>query len=117
MRPVPDAIGMRIEELLLNHSPWIGIDDPEYDKFTRRNRGFTETANRLWRVHVVQKTTPVPFFSPDIGHRVATICHLGNIAIKVGRTLKWDPDQEVFPGDDEANAFLSRPMRSPWKLT
>ena len=62
------------------------------------------------------KSRKDPYFPVDIGHRVATICHLGNIAIKLGRKLKWDPDREVFPDDDQANAFLSRPMRSPWQL-
>jgi myo-inositol 2-dehydrogenase / D-chiro-inositol 1-dehydrogenase len=63
------------------------------------------------------KSRKDPYFPVDIGHRVATICHLGNIAIKVGRKLKWDPERKYFPDDDEANAFLSRPMRSPWKLS
>ena len=63
------------------------------------------------------KSRKDPYFPVDIGHRVSTVCHLGNIAIKLGRKLKWDPDQETFPGDDAANAMLSRPMRSPWKLT
>jgi predicted dehydrogenase len=58
-----------------------------------------------------------PYFPVDIGHRVSTVCHLANIAIKLGRQLTWDPDQEVFPHDDEANGMLSRPMRSPWSLT
>jgi Oxidoreductase family, C-terminal alpha/beta domain len=53
----------------------------------------------------------------DIGHRVSTICHLANIAIKLGRKLKWDPLGERFESDDSANAMLSRPMRSPWKLS
>lgn len=55
-----------------------------------------------------------PYFPVDIGHRVSTICHLANIAIKVGRKLKWDPQAERFLNDDSANAMLSRPMRSPW---
>jgi predicted dehydrogenase len=58
-----------------------------------------------------------PYFPVDVGHRVSTVCHLGNIAVKLGRKLNWDPAQEIFPGDDEANGMLSRPMRSPWKLT
>jgi hypothetical protein len=52
----------------------------------------------------------------DIGHRVSTVCHLANIAIKVGRKLEWDPEKEEFIGDDSANAMLSRSMRAPWKL-
>ena len=58
-----------------------------------------------------------PYFPVDIGHRVSTVCHLANIAIKTGRKLKWNPESEQFDSDDEANAMLSRPMRSPWKLS
>jgi predicted dehydrogenase len=57
-----------------------------------------------------------PYFPVDIGHRVSTVCHLANIAIKLGRKLKWDPEKEQFVGDDSANAMLTRPMRAPWKL-
>ncbi len=63
------------------------------------------------------KTRKDPYFPVDIGHRVATVCHLANIAIRLGRKLKWDPDAEQFVGDDEANRMMSRPMRSPWRLT
>jgi predicted dehydrogenase len=63
------------------------------------------------------KSRKDPYFPVEIGHRVATVCHLANIAIKCGRKLKWDPEREQFPGDDEANAMLARPMRSPWKLS
>ncbi len=62
------------------------------------------------------KSRKDPYFPVDIGHRVSTVCHLANIAVKLGRKLKWDPESEVFPNDDEANRFLSRPMRAPWKL-
>ncbi len=57
-----------------------------------------------------------PYFPVDIGHRVSTVCHLANIAIRVGRKLKWDPKAERFLNDEQANTMLSRPMRSPWKL-
>ncbi len=53
---------------------------------------------------------------PEIGHRSASICHLGTIAIRTGRDLKWDPVKEEFIGDAEANSFLSREMRKPWTL-
>jgi predicted dehydrogenase len=52
----------------------------------------------------------------EIGHRSCTVCLLGDIAMKLGRKLKWDPDAEKFTNDDEANRMLWRPMRSPWKL-
>ncbi len=52
----------------------------------------------------------------EIGHRTATACHVGNIARWLGRPLRWDPVEETFVGDDQANAMLSRPMRPPWQL-
>ncbi|HEV3081430.1 MAG TPA: Gfo/Idh/MocA family oxidoreductase [Gemmataceae bacterium] len=57
-----------------------------------------------------------PICDIEIGHRSVTVCHLGNIALKLKRKLKWDPAKEEFDGDDEANGMLSREMRSPWKL-
>jgi len=52
----------------------------------------------------------------EIGHRSATVCHLGNIARSVGRKLKWDPAKEVFVGDEEANKHLDRARRKPYEL-
>lgn len=58
-----------------------------------------------------------PYFPVEIGHRVSTVCHLANIAIKVGRKLRWDPNKEAFLGDADATALQRlRPMRAPWKL-
>jgi len=62
------------------------------------------------------KTRKDPYFPVDIGHRVSTVCHLGNIALKLGRKLKWDPEKETFVGDESANAMLERKRRSPWEL-
>lgn len=53
----------------------------------------------------------------EVAHRSITICHLGNIAMRLGReVLKWDPDKEQILGDPEAARMLSREYRSPWKL-
>jgi len=52
----------------------------------------------------------------EIAHRTTTICHMGNIAMLLDRKLKWDPKEEVFIGDEEANRMRSRPMREPWSL-
>jgi len=57
-----------------------------------------------------------PIADVEIGHRSTTIAHLGNIARWLGRRLRWDPEKEVFPGDDEANAYLDRPRRKAYEL-
>lgn len=57
-----------------------------------------------------------PVATAEIGHRTATICHLNNIAMALGRKLNWDPVKEQVIGDDEANAMLTPKMRSPWSL-
>jgi predicted dehydrogenase len=56
------------------------------------------------------------FATAEIGHRTATICHLNNIALRLGKSFKWDPAAERTD-DDEANAWLTPTMRAPWKLT
>ena len=52
----------------------------------------------------------------EIGHRTATLCHLNNIAMRLGRKLKWDPQKEQFIGDDEANGWVKPSMRPPYVL-
>jgi hypothetical protein len=51
-----------------------------------------------------------------VGHRSASICHLANIGYWLRRTLKWDPAQEKFVGDEAANKLLSREPRAMWKV-
>ncbi len=62
------------------------------------------------------KSREKPAADVEIGHRTATVCHICGIARQLGRKLHWDPVKEVFPGDDEANAFLDRPRRKPYGL-
>jgi predicted dehydrogenase len=52
----------------------------------------------------------------ETAHRSITIGHLGNIAMRLGRDLKWDPDTERFVDDEQADRMLSRTMRSPWRV-
>ncbi|KPK39754.1 MAG: oxidoreductase [Phycisphaerae bacterium SG8_4] len=57
-----------------------------------------------------------PICDIETGCRSVSVCHLGNIAYKLRRPLRWDPERELFVGDDDANRLLSRPMRGPWHL-
>ncbi len=50
----------------------------------------------------------------EVGHRSATVCHLANIAIELGRPLFWDAERESFIDDAHANALVNRPARGNW---
>jgi hypothetical protein len=67
-----------------------------------------------WLDAIRKRTKPI--CDIETGCRSVTVCHLGNIAYRLGRPLKWDPQREVFVNDSNANRLLSRAMRSPWQL-
>ena len=52
----------------------------------------------------------------EVAHRSITPAHLGNIAMRLGRKVRWDPDLERCVDDPEADRLLSRPYREPWQL-
>ena len=52
----------------------------------------------------------------EAAHRAVTALHLANIAIRMGRPIRFDPDAEQILGDDEANRLVNQPMRAPWRL-
>lgn len=57
-----------------------------------------------------------PICSVEVGHRSATVCHLGAIALRTGKALQWDGEKEFFVGEhaDEANSYVEREMRKPY---
>jgi predicted dehydrogenase len=58
-----------------------------------------------------------PTITPaETAHRAASIGHLGQIAMILGRRIHWNPDTEQIIGDPTASRMLSTPMRSPWHL-
>ena len=78
----------------------------------RLPRSKNHTLNFLDCVRSRQKTIcPV-----DVAAHSDIICHLDDIAMRLGRKLRWDPDKEQFINDEQANRMMSRPMRSPWHL-
>ena len=85
----------------------IGADGVQLYKSDNHYRNFIDCV-------VSRKETAAPV---DVAHRSITICHLGNIAMRLGRdSLKWDPATEHIIGDHEASKMLNRPHRDPWKL-
>ena len=62
------------------------------------------------------KTREEPVAPVRIEHRTVSVCHLTNLSIRLGRPLNWDPEKELFVGDEEANGWLSREQREPYGI-
>lgn len=58
----------------------------------------------------------IPNTNIAIAANTARVCHLGNMALKTGRRLYWDAENNQFIGDDDANSFLVPQYRAPWEL-
>jgi predicted dehydrogenase len=61
---------------------------------------------------IANRTKPVADI--EQGHITTASCILANLAMKLGRTLEWDPETHTVKGDEEANKLLSRDYREPW---
>ena len=48
------------------------------------------------------------------GHRSCMLVNMAKIALRTGRSLQFDPVNQVFVNDDQANALINEPMRAPW---
>jgi hypothetical protein len=55
-----------------------------------------------------------PFCEVEDGHKVATVCNLANVSLRLHRSIKFDPDKEVVIGDKEAAAMCTKTYRAPW---
>ena len=73
---------------------------------SRRRLRWSERRNFLDCV----KTRKDPYFPVEVGHAVSTLMHMGNISMRLGRKLDWDPAKEAFKDDDAANGMRSLPV-------
>jgi predicted dehydrogenase len=62
------------------------------------------------------RTRKLPVSDVETGHRSISVAHLLNITRKMGRRLQWDPANEQFLGDEEANRLVDRPRRKGYEL-
>ena len=60
------------------------------------------------------RTGSKTIYVPESGHRTSTLMHFGNIALKLNRKVEWDPLNESFINDPEAEKFRKREMRDKW---
>lgn len=57
-----------------------------------------------------------PICDVEVGHRSSSTCHLNNIALWTGRTIRWNPATEQIEGDEAASRLLDRVKRPPYTI-
>lgn len=99
--------------LLINDNEWRVIAD---GKVTETHPGVDTSVPLIDDFLQCVKSRTRPKGDIEIGHRSATLCHLGNIAYRLGRKVRWDGATERFVDDAEADKFLAREYRKPFVL-
>jgi predicted dehydrogenase len=95
--------------------PWIEASKGGVSSDARYGTGGEDTMamnERDWLNCI--RTRKRPLCEVEDGHRVATTCNLANMSLRLGRSIRWDPEKEAVIGDKEAAAMCVRPYRAPW---
>jgi predicted dehydrogenase len=94
------------------------VADRQYRTTPVRSEGYHEIEDQF-QPHVRNfldcvKSRQKPVSDLESGHKTVTSCHLANISMKVGRTLRWNAEKEEIEGDSEAAKLLTKVYRAPW---
>ena len=100
-------VGRPIEDLPKNPLPEGAIEDVYGGKVAENH-----TANFIDGM----KSRKQPISDVWSHNRMLEICHLSNIAMRLDRELKWDPEKREIIGDAQANSFLSRENRKGYEI-
>lgn len=126
---VPDSARMDgyLGGVFVGERGWISVQfsrklegGPEsiFEQMKMKNRDTTASADKHhqnWFDCI--KSRQKPSAHEEIGHRAASLGQLITASYKLGRSLQWDPAQEIFPGDDDANRLLDCPIpRKEWAM-
>ena len=84
----------------------IGPDEIQLPRSNDHRRNFLDSV----------KSRRDPICPVNIAARTDAVCHQADITIRLGRKLHWDPENEAFINDEEANKMLTGYMRSPWHI-
>ncbi len=105
----------------LEHSPGIDTKIGSNDKqLPQSNQARTENNSKYYLPDHIRnfldsvKSRKDTISPVECGHRTASICHLGNLAMRLKRTIRWNPETEEIVDDAEATSYLSRKPREPW---
>lgn len=104
--------------LVINDSGWEILREPRKDSLEpKKFPGGPDPRPAHVRNFIdCVKSRRQPVESLDVGHQVSTVAHLGNLALRTGRRIVWDPATETVVDDPAANRLVTTPYRTPWKL-
>jgi hypothetical protein len=95
--------------------PWIQASKGGIESDSRYGGGMEDTMamnKRDWLNSMISRKRPL--CDVEDGHRVSITCHLANMSLKLGRSIRWDPEKERVIGDDKAADMCVREYREPW---
>ncbi len=121
VNPAGQRNGIRFE----GSDGWIWVNRDQLKAIDREvlSKPLPETAERLFvsndhkgNFFDCVRSRKDPICDVEVGHRSASVCHLGAISLRTGKSLQWDPAKEEFVGENaaEANAHATREMRKPY---
>ncbi len=102
---------------------WVNRDGIKASDRELLSRELPDDAERLYtsndhmgNFYDCMKSRKDPICDVEVGHRSASVCHLGTISLRTGKKLQWDPEKELFTGEHaaEANSHVAREMRKPY---
>lgn len=110
--------GKPVDDLATKPFPREQFNAYGFDNLTRPERSGKLDAiiNHMGNFFDCVESRQSPISDIESQHRSVSTCHLANICLRLGRTLKWDPAAETFLGDDEATKMLSRSQRSGFEV-
>ena len=110
--------GKPIDDLATKPFPRDQFSVYGFDNLTRPERSGKLDAiiNHMGNFFDCVESRQLPISDIESQHRSVSTCHLANISLRLGRSLKWNSATESFAGDSEANAMLSRPQRSGFEV-
>jgi predicted dehydrogenase len=72
--------------------------------------------NHMGNFYDCTQSRQTPISSTASQHRVASACHLANLAVRLGRPLRWNPQTERFVDDPQANVYIRREQRVGYEV-
>ena len=105
-----DAGSIHVTRSSIKATPSKLLDDLVTDSDVR----LYQSDNHMGNFLQCARSGKAPICPVEVGHQANVVCVMVHIAMKLGRKLRWDPQQEKFLGDDAANEMLDYPHRQPW---